>query len=105
MAQLWMIERDVTGWSDADLEAAAIRAKICAVWYPNMEWIRSFYDREVGRTLCFYRAETEEDIRTHSRASGIPCDRITPVEEILPSDLDEPTPELAASLGHSLRSN
>ncbi len=104
MAQLWMIERDVTGWSDEEVEAAGIRAKICAPWYPNMEWVRSYFDREGARTVCFYRAESEGDIRTHALFSGIPCDTVVPVEEVLPSDLEDPTPELAADLRQAFES-
>ncbi len=104
MTQLWMIERDVTGWSDEEVEAAGIRAKICAPWYPNMEWVRSYFDREGARTVCFYRAESEGDIRTHALFSGIPCDTVVPVEEVLPSDLEDPTPELAADLRHAFES-
>jgi Protein of unknown function (DUF4242) len=102
MARLWMIERDFTGSSDDELEAAGLRAKLCATWYPEMEWVRSFYDREAQRTLCYYWADSEEDIRTHAASSGIPCGRVTPVEEILPTDLSEPTAEMAAAYEHAL---
>ena len=104
MSQLWMIEREVTGWSDEDVEAAGIRAKLCVLWYPNMEWIRSFFDREGERTMCFYRAESEADIRSHALATGLPCGIVSPVEEVLPSDLDEPAPEaVAETAGHEGR--
>lgn len=97
-----MIERNVAGWSDEDVEAAGIRAKICAPWYPNMEWIRSYFDREGARTVCFYRAESEGDIRTHALFSGLPCDTVVRVDEVLPSDLEDPTPDVVAAYGHSL---
>ena len=96
MAQLWMIERDVADWTDGDVAAAGIRAKMCVLWYPNMEWQRSFYDRDGERLLCVYRAESEADIRTHALAAGLPCGVVLPVDEVLPSDLDEPTPEQVA---------
>ena len=97
MAQLWMIERDVSGWRDEDIEAAGLRAKLCVLWYENMEWVRTYVDREGERTLCFYRAESEADIRTHALAAGLPCGTVIPVEEVLPTDLDEPSPtEVAA---------
>lgn len=96
MAQLWMIERDVATWTDEDVEAAGLRAKICVLWYPNMEWVRTFYEREGERLLCIYRAESETDIRTHALAAGLPCGTVLPVDEVLPSDLDEPTLEAVA---------
>lgn len=98
MAQLWMIERDITGWTDDELEAGGIRAKICALWYPNLEWIRSFVDREGARTICLYLADTAADIRLHSEASGLPCNSVVPVAEVLPTDLDEVANEGLAAL-------
>ena len=91
MSTLWMIERDMTGWTDEDIDAAGIRAKMCVLWYPNMEWVRSFLDRDGERTICLYRAETEADIRQHADTAGLPCGTVIPVEEVLPSDIDEPT--------------
>jgi hypothetical protein len=58
-----------------------------------MQWLRTFHDRESERLLCIYRSESETDIRTHALAAGLPCDTVIPVDEVLPSDLDEPAPE------------
>lgn len=93
MAQLWVIERDVAGWTEDELQAAGIRAKMCVRWYADMEWVRSFYDIEGARSLCVYRADNEQDIRRHSLASGLPCGVVLPVEEVLPSDVGGPAPE------------
>jgi len=101
MAQLWMIERDVSGWSDEDVETAGLRAKLCVLWYPNMEWVRSFYDRDAQQITCIYRAETEADIRMHALAAGLPCGAVAPIEEVLPTDLDDPTPDEVAE--HALQ--
>lgn len=91
MTRLWTIERAVPGWTDEDVAAAGLSAKMCVLWYPNMSWIRSLYDREGERLLCVYEAENEEDIRQHAVAAGLPCDVVTPVDEVLPADLGEPT--------------
>lgn len=96
MAQLWVIERDMESWSDEDIEAGGIRAKMCVLWYPNMKWIRTFHDREGERTLCIYEAASEADIRTHALAAGLPCGNVIPVDELLPGDLDEPVAEARA---------
>lgn len=98
MSKLWMIERDVVDWTDEDVAAAGIRAKMCVLWYPNMEWQRSFFDRDGDRLLCIYQAETEEDVRQHSEAAGLPCGTVIPIDEVLPGDLDEPTEGDLASL-------
>ncbi len=105
MAQLWMIERHIAGWTDDELEAGGIRAKICALWFPNLEWVRSFHDREGARTICIYRADTEADIRRHALASGLPCNSVMPVGEVLPTDLDEGTYEDVAALEAAVRAS
>lgn len=91
MSKLWMIERDVPGWTDEDVGAAGVRAKMCLLWYPNMEWQRSLFDRENERIICVYEAESEEDIRHHAVTAGLPCGHVTPVDQLLPSDLPDPT--------------
>ena len=84
---LWLIERDVSGWSEADIEAAAIRAKICVLWYEDMAWIRSFLDEAGGKTFCIYEARSAEDLRIHASNAGLPCDAVTPISEVLPENI------------------
>lgn len=91
MSKLWMIERDVVDWTDEEIAAGGVRAKMCILWYSDMQWIRSFFDREAERLMCIYQAESEEDLRTHAEMAGLPCGSVIPVDEVLPSDLDEPT--------------
>lgn len=81
----------MTDWTDEDVAAAGLRAKMCVIWYSNMEWQRSLFDRDSERLLCVYQAESEEDIRQHAVSAGLPCDTVTLVEEVLPTDIDEPT--------------
>jgi hypothetical protein len=88
---LYQIERDVSGWTDTDLEAAAVRTQTCAAWFEGMEWLRSFHDPVAGRLLCYYRAAEPADLERHARAAEVPCDRITEVVEVLPlAPPDEP---------------
>ena len=82
---LYLIQRDVSGWSEADLDSAGIRSKICTRWYEGMRWVHSYYDRARGLTFCIYEAAREDDLRIHAAHAGIPCDVITEVELIDPS--------------------
>lgn len=91
--QLWMIERDVTGWSDEDLDAAGLRAKMCLGWYPDVFWDRSYIDRARSLVTCVYRATSEEALREHARAAALPVTALFHVEEYEPSDTPlEPGP-------------
>ena len=81
---LYQIERDVSAWTVADLEAAAVRTQTCAAWFEGMEWLRSFHDPASGRLYCYYRATEPGDLERHARAAQVPCDRIIEVDEILP---------------------
>jgi hypothetical protein len=91
MSKLWMIERDITDWSDDDVVAGGVRAKMCVLWYPDMQWVRTFFDREAERLICIYRAESADDVRKHAEMAGLPCSSIVPVDEVLAADLDDPT--------------
>lgn len=87
---LWIIERDMAGWTDEELDAAGIQAKLCILWYPGMQWIRSYYHRETGLMTCLYEARSEDDIRRHAHGANLPCDAIRLVEEIDPALVEEP---------------
>jgi hypothetical protein len=87
---LWLIERDLTGWSEQDRDAGGLQAKLCTYWYPEMTWLRSYFDRDTAHMTCLYQARSEQDIRDHARVAGIPCDRVHRVEEIDPALVEEP---------------
>lgn len=99
MTRLWMIERDVAGWTEEDLEAAAIRATMGVHFFEDMEWVRSYYDRGGERTICIYRAVSEEDVRKHATHCGLPCGLVLPVEEILPGEIAVDSVHAPASQG------
>ena len=95
---LYIIERDFTEYSQDEFEAAALRSKMCVLWVDGLEWIRSYHDAAGKRTLCIYRADNEEDVRTHAHISGIPCGNILPVEELTPDMIDAPTERTEATV-------
>jgi hypothetical protein len=55
---------------------------------PRVQWEHSYVVED--KTFCVYLAEDEEAIREHSRLSGFPANKITPVITIL-----DPTRTLA----------
>ena len=81
---LFKIRRDVGDITQEEMDAAALRAILCAPQFPGMRWHRSYWDREAGRVDCLYEALTLRDIEEHARVSRIPCDEIRPVDEMLP---------------------
>ncbi len=99
---LYQIQREVPGWTDADLDAAAIRTQTCAAWFDGMEWLRSFHDSDSGRLLCYYLAESPGDLERHAKVAEVPCDLITEVHEVLPSrpaEREQPEKASRASSG------
>jgi hypothetical protein len=84
----YLIERDVLGWTDEDLDAASLRAQMCAPWFEDLEWVISYHDAERGILLCIYNADTVEKIQAHSKFSGLPVGAIRPVTEIHPEDVE-----------------
>jgi hypothetical protein len=83
----YLIERDISGWTDEDLDAAGLRAKMCAPWFEHLNWIISYRDRARELLYCIYDAENEEQVRSHSKFSGIPLEAVRPVEEIDPNEI------------------
>jgi Protein of unknown function (DUF4242) len=74
------------GWRDgSDLEAAAARSTAEGDKVPDdIRWIRSYVLAESsGRvgTVCIYQASSEDAIRRHAEAAGLPVDEIVPVAD------------------------
>lgn len=75
-----------SGWADAgDLDAAAARSTEAAASMPDdILWLRSYVVAEpAGRlgTVCVYQATSEEAVRAHAEAAGLPCDVVLPVAD------------------------
>jgi hypothetical protein len=81
---LFHIRRDIGQISQEELDAAAVRAILCAPQFTGMKWQRSFLDRKAGRLDCYYEAASASDVRDHARVARIPCDDVWEVEEVLP---------------------
>lgn len=95
---LYAIKRSVPGLTRGDLDGAALRAIVCAIQYPGLTWVRSFWSEDEGELLCIYEGASVEEIREHSRRSAIPCDDVAEVIELQPSDLTAFAPAAASTL-------
>jgi hypothetical protein len=81
---LYQVRRDIGDVSQDDLDASAYRAIICAYQFPEIRWVRSFWNRAAGQITCFYEARDPEQLTEHARLSRIPCDEVREVTEVLP---------------------
>ncbi|HMO53202.1 MAG TPA: DUF4242 domain-containing protein [Tepidiformaceae bacterium] len=81
---LYQIKRDVGHLSQEDMDAAALRAIVCAPQFPGLRWIRSYWDRERGSVDCVYEATSPQQLQEHAATARIPCDDVRPVEELVP---------------------
>lgn len=88
---MFAIERDLTGWTDEEIDASIRRAQMCAFFFSEFRWHRSFLDRERQQTTCYYEAKHEADIREHARLADLPCDAVQLVDQVVPDDFDRPT--------------
>lgn len=81
---LYAIRREIPGLSREELDAAALRAIMCLFDFPDMRWLRSYWDEKLGVIECVYEAQDPDQIRDHARRSRIPCDEVRQVTEIGP---------------------
>ena len=88
---MFAIERDLGGWSDEDIDASIRRAQMCAFFFSEFRWHRSFLDREREQSTCYYEAKHESDIREHARLADLPCDAVRLVDQVGPDDFEQPT--------------
>ena len=74
------------GFTDGPtLEAAAARSTEVGNGMPDdIRWIRSYVlGEENGSlgTVCIYEASSEDAIRTHADAAGLPVDEVVPIAD------------------------
>jgi hypothetical protein len=81
---LFRIRRDVGEISQEELDAASVRAILCAPQFTGLKWHRSFWDKKSGMLDCYYEAANEHDVVEHARVARIPCDEVREIEEVLP---------------------
>jgi hypothetical protein len=81
----YIIEREIPGMGANDeagfCHAATISNAAIRKLAPKVQWVTSYV--VANGTYCIYLAENEAAIREHSRLSGIPANKITPVVEII----------------------
>jgi hypothetical protein len=83
---LYTIRRRLPGATREDVDAASVRALLCAYEYPGMTWVRSFWDRAGNELLCIYEAASPEQLKEHAERSRIPCDEVVEVTEFGPDE-------------------
>ncbi len=88
---MFAIERDLTGWTDEDIDASIRRAQMCAFFFSEFRWHRSFLDRDREQSTCYYEAKHEADVREHARLADVPCNAVRRVEQVVPDDYEQPT--------------
>lgn len=94
----YLIERAVPGWTGEEIEAAGLRAKMCAPWFEGLHWIVSYLDDAQGTLFCIYDSPDEDSIRAHARFAGIPAGEIRVVSEIHPEDIEGDVDEATAAV-------
>ena len=81
----YVIERDLPGagrLSQAELNAASKKSRdALASLKANVQWVQSYVTDD--KIYCVYLAESEDEIRNHAQAAGLPATRISPVKTIL----------------------
>jgi hypothetical protein len=90
---LFVIRRDAPGSTQEVIDAASWRAIACAVNYPGLRWLHSYWDTS-GQLFCVYEAEDESQIREHARQSRIPCDEVISVVVVRPEHYTGENPSL-----------
>lgn len=81
---LHTIERDFTGYSEDEMNAAGFRALLCISFYNGLDWVRSFYDPISEQARCFYEAPSARELRHHAQTMAIPIGEVRPVVELRP---------------------
>ena len=81
----YVIERDLPGagrLSQAELNAASKKSRdALASLKTNVQWVQSYVTDD--KIYCVYLAESEDEIRNHAQAAGLPATRVSPVKTIL----------------------
>ena len=84
----YLIERHIPGvecMSADELKSVARKSNsVLADLGEEIQWLHSYV--VVGKTYCVYTAPDEELIREHARMTGIPCNNITEILNIINPD-------------------
>jgi hypothetical protein len=83
--QKYVIERDLPGagrLSTAELNAASKKSREALTSMgTNVQWVQSYVTDD--KIYCVYLAHSEDEIRSHAKAAGLPATRISRVKTIL----------------------
>lgn len=81
----YVIERDLPGagkLSPAELQSIARKSnEVLRGMGPKIQWVQSYVTED--NMYCVYLAENEADIRSHAKAGGFACNRMSPVKAII----------------------
>jgi hypothetical protein len=84
----YLIERQIPGvecMSADELKSVARKSNsVLADLGEEIQWLHSYVVD--GKTYCLYTAPDEELIREHARMTGIPCNKIIEVKNIINPD-------------------
>jgi len=83
--QKYVIERDIPGagrLSTAELNAASKKSReALASMGTNVQWVQSYVTDD--KLYCVYLARSEDEIRSHAKAAGLPANHISRVKTML----------------------
>ena len=81
----FVIERNMPGIGNAsadDLKGASnTSCDVLRAMGPEIQWVHSYVTDD--KIYCVYLAESEDEIRNHAKAAGLPATRVSPVKTIL----------------------
>jgi hypothetical protein len=82
----FLVHRALGDVTDEQLEAAAARSRqVRDEQFPEIEWEHSHIVRDGGglTSYCIYAAPTEQRVRDHAAAAGLPADGVQVIERDL----------------------
>ena len=96
---LYFIRRKTAWKTPEELEETAKRSgDVAESDFPNdIAWIRSYVIKEPSGelgTVCIYQATSEEAVRKHADAVGMPADEVLPIADTV---IVRPDPQPAAA--------
>ena len=100
---LYLIERDFSGFTLPEIEAAAVRGRLCSIYFEGINWVRSFFDEARYLSRCIYEATTPNEAREHAHAGGLPCDHVRAVSEIRSTEAGNLTMDASHGDGTPIR--
>lgn len=81
----YLIERDLPGagsLTPVQIQGASQTSNaVLASMAPNIQWVRSFVTAD--RIYCEYLAATEQLVRDHAKAAGLPCSKVSLVTRVI----------------------